>query len=107
MGSCRRIDTPCRSRDAIAMFCNFPASYTTLFHRLPNHMLTRGHNRRSEESVEECARRCILETFFKCRGFDYEKTTRMCYLTELTTERAGGLNVNPGWDFYERTPGKR
>ena len=49
------------------------AVYTTLFNRLPNHMLTTSHNRRYDGiSVEECARHCILETYFKCQGFDYE-----------------------------------
>jgi len=84
---------------------HYNPAYTTLFHRLPNHMLTTRHNRRIDDvTVEECARRCILETYFKCRGFDYELRTHACWLTELTTERAAGVQRNNGWDYYERTP---
>ena len=50
--------------------------------------------------------RCILEQQFKCRGFDYEVLKQTCWLTELTPERAYGINVRDGWDYYERDPGK-
>ncbi len=50
--------------------------------------------------------RCVLEYQFKCEGFDYEVLPETCWLTELTPERAHGINVADGWDYYERNPGK-
>ncbi len=70
-------------------------------------MLTTSHNRRLDSmSVEQCARHCILEAYFKCRGFDYQVTSQTCWLTELTSERMGGISIMTGWDFYEKAPGK-
>ena len=70
-------------------------------------MLTTSHNQRIDGvSVEECARRCILENYFKCRGFDYEILSHACWLTELTPERAKGVNIVDGWDYYEKSPGE-
>lgn len=69
-------------------------------------MLTTSHNRRIDGvSVEQCARHCILENYFKCRGFDYEQVSRSCWLTELTPERAKGVNIMEGWNYFEKSPG--
>ena len=69
-------------------------------------MLSRSHNRRIDEvTVEECSRRCMFETYFKCRGFDYETATSTCWLTERTPNDNGGVNTQPGWDYYQRNQG--
>ena len=78
-----------------------------MFSRIPNHVLTLRHNRKLPGiSVESCARRCILELTFKCRGFDYQGNPKICWLTELTPQTAGGVQIFAGADYYERSSGK-
>lgn len=41
-------------------------------------------------SIEECQTRCMHETSFKCRSFDYWKNRRQCYLSSTS---ATGLGI--------------
>lgn len=84
---------------------HYRPAYEKLFHRLPNHVVTLQHNLKVPGvSVEECARRCILETRFNCRGFDYERKLKNCWLTEATPESVKGVQVFANADYYERIP---
>ena len=57
-------------------------------------------------SVEQCARRCIFEMSFRCKGFDYEPQHRNCWLTDLSVETSGtGVKYHKGADFFERILG--
>lgn len=86
-----------------SMNIRISAAYEKLFSRIPNHVVTFQHNRQIPSlSVEECARRCVLELDFRCRGFDYEVQQRNCWLTELTPAHSDGVVIHPGTDFYER-----
>lgn len=79
------------------------AAYQRLFSRIPNHVITLRHNRNIRGlTVEECARRCILEMSFKCLGFDYEERRRNCWLTAKDVHDVGGLVRRSNTDFYER-----
>nr|KAG5712035.1 hypothetical protein BaRGS_020761 [Batillaria attramentaria] len=81
--------------------CSGPA-YEKLFNRLPNHVITVSHKRKVPEvSVEQCARRCIFEMNFRCKGYDFEAQHRNCWLTDLTVESGGGVKYHKGADFYE------
>ena len=66
-------------------------------------MITMRHNRNIRGlTVEECARRCIMEMSFKCRGFDYEQVRRNCWLTDKFLQDVGGLKKRTNTDYYER-----
>ncbi|XP_061188278.1 uncharacterized protein LOC133196384 [Saccostrea echinata] len=74
-----------------------------LFNRLPNHILTFDHKRQiSEISVEQCARRCVLEATFRCLGFDYEVKLKNCWLTDILPPASRGLIPQVNTDYYER-----
>ncbi|KAL3871672.1 hypothetical protein ACJMK2_039656, partial [Sinanodonta woodiana] len=82
---------------------HYRTAYEKLFNRLPNHYLTTRHKHRvAAISTEECARRCILEMAFKCRGFDYENNLRNCWLTDKTPSDVDGVKIRPDTDYYER-----
>ncbi|GAB1600758.1 uncharacterized protein LOC106869508 [Argonauta hians] len=84
---------------------HYRPAYEKLFHRLPNHVVTLQHNLKIPGvSVEECARRCILETRFNCRGFDFERKLKNCWLTEATPESVKGVQLFANADYYERIP---
>ena len=73
------------------------------FSRLPGNKLTDRHDYRELDiSVEGCARLCMLQTLFKCEGFDYDISRRNCWLTSLTSEFVGGVRQVGGWDYYSR-----
>ena len=81
----------------------FLAGYEKLFSRVPNHIITINHKRNIRGlTVEECARRCLQEMTFNCRGFDYETRRRNCWLTDKGLEDAEGLKKRPNTDFYGR-----
>ncbi|KAK6195131.1 hypothetical protein SNE40_000617 [Patella caerulea] len=83
---------------------HYRSAFEKLFNRLPSHVLTVHHNRNIPSvSPEECARRCIFEMTFKCRGFDYELKVRNCWLTEQTPVDTNGVQVHHGADYYQRT----
>ncbi|XP_071789139.1 uncharacterized protein [Asterias amurensis] len=53
----------------------------------------------------ECARRCVTETDFTCRSFDYERNKMTCYLSKTDKNVAGGLVPSfesQHFDYYER-----
>ena len=83
-------------------------AFEKLFNRLPNHVITVAHKRKVPGmSVERCARRCIFEMSFRCKGFDYEPQHRNCWLTDLSVETSGaGVKFHHGADFYERILGE-
>ncbi|XP_076436148.1 uncharacterized protein LOC143275756 [Babylonia areolata] len=83
---------------------HYRSAFEKLFSRLPNHVITVSHKRKvPEASVEQCARRCVFEMTFHCRGFDYEPQHRNCWLTDLSVETSGsGVKFHHGADFYER-----
>ncbi|KAL8602121.1 hypothetical protein ACOMHN_007390 [Nucella lapillus] len=83
-------------------------AFEKLFNRLPNHVITVSHQRKVPEvSVEQCARRCVFEMTFHCKGFDYEPQHRNCWLTDLNVETSGsGVKFHHGADFYERILGE-
>ena len=82
---------------------NFTAAYERLFHRIPNHIITIKHQRNIPGlTVEECARRCLQEMTFNCRGFDYETRRRNCWLTNKSLQETDGLKRRSNTDFYER-----
>ncbi|KAL4218727.1 hypothetical protein ACF0H5_021315 [Mactra antiquata] len=84
-------------------FDHYRTAYERLFNRIPNHVITLQHKRSIPWlSVEECARRCILEMSFKCLGFDYEVNRKTCWLTDKTVHDVGGLTSRTKTDFYER-----
>nr|XP_022328504.1 uncharacterized protein LOC111127573 [Crassostrea virginica] len=77
--------------------------FERLFNHLPNHILTFDHKRQiSDVSVEQCARRCVMEMTFRCLGFDYEVTLRKCWLTDLSPSGSHGLIPRVDVDYYER-----
>nr|XP_011417151.2 uncharacterized protein LOC105320781 [Crassostrea gigas] len=77
--------------------------FERLFNRLPNHILTFDHKSQiANVSVEQCARRCVLEMTFRCLGFDYELSSRKCWLTDLSPSGSHGLIPQAGVDYYER-----
>ncbi|KAL8625747.1 hypothetical protein ACOMHN_012340 [Nucella lapillus] len=80
------------------------SAFEKLFNRLPNHVITVAHKRKVPGlSVERCARRCIFEMSFRCKGFDYEPQQRNCWMTDLSVETSGaGVKYHKGADFYER-----
>ncbi|XP_071952274.1 uncharacterized protein [Antedon mediterranea] len=75
------------------------------FTRYPDSAIS-GHNNRHLYNVfpEECARRCIEETSFVCRSFDYYKEDFDCDLSDKNKDMVGGLKTdyygNP-FDHYE------
>ncbi|XP_060071928.1 uncharacterized protein LOC132551801 [Ylistrum balloti] len=82
---------------------HYRTAYEKLFNRIPNHVVTFEHKRKIPDlTVEDCARRCILEVNFRCQGFDYEVRQRNCWLSDLTPKDSGGVIILPGTDFYER-----
>ncbi|KAH3795724.1 hypothetical protein DPMN_149283, partial [Dreissena polymorpha] len=84
-------------------FDHYRTAYERLFNRIPNHVITLQHNRNIRGlSVEECARRCVLEMTFRCQGFDFEEQRRSCWLTEKRVYDVSGLKRRPNVDFYER-----
>ncbi|XP_060567434.1 uncharacterized protein LOC132726178 [Ruditapes philippinarum] len=84
-------------------FDHYRTAYERLFNRIPNHVITLRHNRNIRGlTVEECARRCILEITFKCLGFDYEERRRNCWLTDKDVHDVNGLVRRSNTDFYER-----
>ena len=89
------------------MFRLLTAGYEKLFNRIPNHIVTIKHQRNIRGlTVEECARRCLQELRFNCRGFDYETRRRNCYLTDRGMQDTDGLQKRPHTDFYERKSSK-
>ncbi|KAK3087707.1 hypothetical protein FSP39_009442 [Pinctada imbricata] len=81
---------------------HYRPNYERLFQRIPNHILTFDHQRKIPGvTVEQCARRCIVETAFKCMGFDFESKLQNCWLTKKTTQ-SEGIMKQSGSDFYER-----
>ncbi|XP_076090760.1 uncharacterized protein LOC143062837 isoform X1 [Mytilus galloprovincialis] len=83
---------------------HYRTAYEKLFHRLPNHIVTVSHDRKiSGIDVEKCARRCVLEVSFKCQGFDYEVRLQNCWLTSKTPAASGGVVIQYGTDYYQRT----
>ena len=86
--------------------CRFAAVYRNLFNRLPKHRLSTIELRESSDvTVEECARGCVVETSFKCKGFNYKSATRTCVLLEQTPSDSNGAVRSPDSDYYERGPG--
>ncbi|XP_077993987.1 macrophage mannose receptor 1-like [Glandiceps talaboti] len=53
---------------------------------------------------EDCARRCLDETQFVCKSFDYDKNNQACELSNAD-QSSGGLSTYPGnpFDYYEVT----
>ena len=87
----------------ILSITSFLAGYERLFHRIPNHIVTIKHQRNIQGlTVEECARRCLQEMTFNCRGFDYETRRRNCWLTDKGLQDTDGLKKRSNTDFYER-----
>ena len=81
---------------------NSPGAFEHLFHRLPNHVITVKHKRKVPDvTAEQCARRCVFEQNFRCRGFDYEPGYGNCWLTDLTVAQSEGVKFHQGADFYE------
>ena len=87
--------------------CRVVAIYRNLFNRLPKHRLTTDEHRALPGvSVELCARNCVVESAFKCNGFNYETAARKCFLLEQTPSDSNGVIRSPDTDFYERGPGR-
>ncbi|XP_071940974.1 macrophage mannose receptor 1-like [Antedon mediterranea] len=54
---------------------------------------------------EDCAQRCIAETSFTCRSFDYYKNSQECDLSDKDKDMVGGLKTTydgSPFDHYER-----
>ncbi|XP_033107417.1 macrophage mannose receptor 1-like isoform X2 [Anneissia japonica] len=54
---------------------------------------------------EDCAKRCIGETSFTCRSFDYYKNSQECDLSDKDKDMVGGLKTTydgSPYDHYER-----
>ncbi|XP_013379197.1 uncharacterized protein LOC106150688 isoform X2 [Lingula anatina] len=84
---------------------HYRTNYVKQFSRIVNHVITLRHNRKLPSiTVEECARSCIYEMAFQCRGFDYDHENTICWLTELDAQSAGGLRQFNGVDCYEKIP---
>lgn len=91
------------ARISIFFFLSSLAYFERLFNRLPNHILTFDHKSQiANVSVEQCARRCVLELTFRCLGFDYELNSRKCWLTDLSPSGSHGLIPQANVDYYER-----
>lgn len=83
---------------------HFKTAYEKQFHRHIDHIITKRHNRKIDSvSVEECARRCIYEVVFQCRGFDYDRLLLTCWLTELDVNSAGGVLRQQYFDYYSKS----
>ncbi|XP_038077198.1 lymphocyte antigen 75-like [Patiria miniata] len=54
---------------------------------------------------EECAHRCVMETSFDCRSFDYDRTTKDCMLSDTDRDSVGRLETDVGLDYYQIVPG--
>ncbi|XP_035697757.1 uncharacterized protein LOC118430832 [Branchiostoma floridae] len=58
--------------------------------------------------LEGCALRCLQETNFDCRSFDYGSSFRCCYLSaQDRTTQASSYQVTSGQDYYHYLPGNR
>lgn len=88
----------------------FSASYLKQFARLPSHEV-RVTTSQSIDSIspEECARRCILEARFKCRGFNYQHIVGQpvrCLLVESNPATGSQAAMkNEATDFYQKETG--
>ncbi|XP_077993991.1 macrophage mannose receptor 1-like [Glandiceps talaboti] len=65
-----------------------------------------GHNNKHLNNVypKDCAQRCLDETSFTCRSFDYHKVNLACDLSSSDKSSAGGLKTdypNNPYDHYE------
>ncbi|KAK2164747.1 hypothetical protein LSH36_59g02015 [Paralvinella palmiformis] len=84
---------------------HYETSYSKLFNRLPSHRLPVVINRAVlGVSMESCARHCIMESYFKCRGFNYRKADQRCMLVENTPVTSTGAIFTQGVDYFERKP---
>ena len=82
------------------------ASFTSQFNRLPKHRLPVRVNRRiNGVSVEECGRSCIVEVYFRCKGFNYRETDSTCDLLELSPASSTAAVYTSSQDYYQKHPG--
>lgn len=86
---------------------HYETSYLKQFARLPSHEV-RVTTSQSIDSIspEECARRCILETRFKCRGFNYQRVVGQpvrCLLVESNPATGSQAAMkDEATDFYQK-----
>ncbi|XP_019614123.1 PREDICTED: uncharacterized protein LOC109462066 [Branchiostoma belcheri] len=61
-----------------------------------------------EIEPEGCALRCLQETGFQCKSFDYATSWRCCYLSaQDKTTQSSNYQVTGGQDYYQYLPGNR
>ena len=53
-------------------------------------------------SLEQCARRCVLETRFRCHSFNFRRDGGDCALTEFSSGEAYGVTTDELYDVYQR-----
>ncbi|ELU14666.1 hypothetical protein CAPTEDRAFT_192306 [Capitella teleta] len=83
---------------------HYETSYATQFNRLPKHRLpVRISKSENGVSVEECARMCIWETYFRCRGFNYRGIQSTCSLLDLSPETSTAAVYSADEDYYQTT----
>ncbi|XP_064650095.1 uncharacterized protein LOC135501749 [Lineus longissimus] len=89
---------------------HYKTAYHRLFRQLPFHSINVPYNHKHEyiASLEECARRCILEIKFKCRSLVYKELTGNCLLSEHSSHTdVGGANLRTHTEdanYFERIP---
>ena len=56
----------------------------------------------SNKSPEECVTACNDEGGFVCRSFDYQKSSRTCYLSDKSSVTATvNVDTSNAFDYYE------
>ena len=56
----------------------------------------------SNKSPEECVAACTSEGGFVCRSFDYQKSSRTCYLSDKSSVTATvNVDTSNAFDYYE------
>lgn len=98
-----------RTHFLLLLLHDISASYLKKFKRLPNHEVNVMISLFIDSvSSEECARRCILEIRFRCRGFNYQFGNEVprCLLVESTTATGSQAAMfSQTSDFYEKETG--